>query len=200
MTQLKLIKKDAFRRKFKSCSDAVYNLYRCSCGNEKLILRYCVEKGKTKTCGCRTNIQTGKWGGKSTSPEYNSWHNMKERCDNPLYECYERYGGRGITYCEQWKDFLVFLQDMGSRPKGTTLDRIDNDKGYYKENCRWADDFQQHSNKRNNISFNGVCASQRSRELGGGINLVTGRLKLGWTLEEAFSIPFLSKGGRKNRL
>lgn len=72
------------------------------------------------------------------SATYRVWLNMKNRCNNPSYEGYAFYGGRGIVVCQAWNSFEQFLLDMGEAPKGKILDRIDNDKGYYKDNCRWA--------------------------------------------------------------
>lgn len=85
---------------------------------------------------------------KKDNPAYSSWHNMKQRCNNPNDKDYIRYGKRGITVCERWNSFDNFLEDMGERPKGTTLDRIDNSKGYYPENCRWATKKEQTHNSR----------------------------------------------------
>lgn len=80
--------------------------------------------------------------------EYHSWNNMKNRCKNPNSKAYKNYGGRGITYDKKWEDFREFYKDMGKRPLNTTLDRIDVDKGYCKENCRWATKEEQQRNQR----------------------------------------------------
>lgn len=79
---------------------------------------------------------------------YNTWYLMKTRCDNPKCKYYDRYGGRGISICKEWYSFDQFVADMGDRPEGLTLDRIDNDSGYSKSNCRWATAKEQNNNKR----------------------------------------------------
>lgn len=82
-------------------------------------------------------------------PAYESWRKMKQRCNNKKHHKYPIYGGRGITICNEWiNSFDIFLADMGPRPLGTTIDRINPDLGYYKENCRWADAKVQGNNKR----------------------------------------------------
>lgn len=80
--------------------------------------------------------------------EYHSWNSMKNRCNNPNLKEYKNYGGRGITYDKKWEDFREFYKDMGERPSNTTLDRIDVDKNYCKENCRWATREEQQRNQR----------------------------------------------------
>lgn len=97
--------------------------------------------------------------GMHKTPEYTAWHDMKGRCLNPNHRSYAYYGGRGITIDESWLEFENFYRDMGPRPSGLTLDRIDNDKGYSKDNCRWANRIVQMGNTRRNnknvgVSFN----------------------------------------------
>lgn len=86
--------------------------------------------------------------GRPLSPEYHSWAAMKKRCNNPNFKYYYNYGGRGITYCERWETFTNFLADMGPRPEGTSLDRIDPDGNYEPGNCRWATRTEQNRNRR----------------------------------------------------
>lgn len=82
------------------------------------------------------------------SPTYHTWNGMIQRCTNPRHIRYPDYGGRGISICTKWKAFINFLEDMGERPEGMTLDRINNDLGYYKTNCRWTTNEIQNLNKR----------------------------------------------------
>jgi hypothetical protein len=82
---------------------------------------------------------------------YFVWKGMLERCQNEKHAAFRNYGGRGITVCERWQDFKNFQHDVGERPKGLTLDRIDNDKGYELGNVRWSTWRQQANNKRNTV-------------------------------------------------
>ena len=94
--------------------------------------------------------------GKRTT-EYEIWAGIRARVDNPNGKLYPYYGGRGITYDKAWDDFNVFLEEVGYRPsEGHSIDRIDNDKGYFKDNVRWATRAEQSSNRRNNIIVEGI--------------------------------------------
>lgn len=91
---------------------------------------------------------TGHCSGGKVTPTYEAWRGMKRRCDNPEGKVYDRYGGRGISYNPKWNSFKNFLDDMGECPSGLSLDRIDNNGNYAKENCRWATASEQNYNQR----------------------------------------------------
>jgi hypothetical protein len=135
----------------------------CDCGKTKTVVGCNLRSGATKSCGClaresSTNRATKH--GMAESVEYSTWEGMKDRCYNKNSQQYRHYGERGITICERWvKDFQNFFYDMGKRPPDcTSIDRIDNEKGYAPGNCRWTDQKTQTRNKRNNIwaTYNGV--------------------------------------------
>jgi len=124
--------------------------------------------------------------GLTKSIEYRTWQNMLDRCKSTGKQ-YKRYSLRGIKVCKRWEKFENFLEDMGERPEGKTLDRIDNNKGYSKSNCRWATRAQQQRNMNSNVRYKGECAMEASVRLGGNPRLVFGRLRLGWSKQRAFS-------------
>jgi hypothetical protein len=127
-----------------------------------------------------------------SDPTYLSWVAMRSRCRNPKDSSYARYGGRGISVCERWSSYALFLADMGFRPEETSIDRIDVNGNYEPGNCRWATQRQQHNNRRDNhvIQWDGrsQTLTQWARELGIGWATLLSRLDR-WGLPRAFTEP-----------
>lgn len=137
----------ALEIKGRDCSGAAMWKCQCTCGNTKTISGSNLRAGRTKSCGCLQKERATTHGMTKTS-EYPTWADMKRRCINPNHAAYKYYGGRGITVCKEWlHSFETFFKDMGERPSGLTLERIDNDKGYYLENCIWATPTEQGRNR-----------------------------------------------------
>ena len=124
----------------------------CDCGIESIKYYASIRWHKTKSCGC-LQLKVGQTHGLHKSTEYGSWDGMKRRCYNKASKDYERYGGRGITMCDRWKDsFENFIADIGFKPTiKHTLDRINNDGNYELSNCKWATPKQQAQNRRGGI-------------------------------------------------
>ena len=125
---------------------------------------------------------------------HNTWLSMIQRCTNPKNTAYRNYGARGITVCARWRNsFEAFLADMGDRPEGKTLDRINNDGNYEPGNCRWATKKQQCRNSRKNrvvtVGTQTGCLSELAELFGQPQNRARKRLNAGWTPEQAFKAP-----------
>lgn len=122
----------------------------CVCGHLREVKLADLTSGKSKSCGCQ-HPRKGRapTHGMKRTGEYISWSGMKTRCLNPKATGYERYGGRGITICDRWvNSFEKFYQDMGPRPPGTSIDRLDNDGNYEPDNCMWRTAKAQNDNRR----------------------------------------------------
>lgn len=188
----------AIERKESDSRGSVKWLCQCDCGNQSLVLASNFKKGNSKSCGCsKYEVRHGHAKKDGETKTYQTWLHMRQRCLNPTNDSFHNYGGRGITICERWQNFDNFLEDMGERPEGLTIDRIDNSKGYFKTNCRWADKKTQLRNKRNNriILWKGkqwtlseLCESYHINHA-----VLSSRLRLGWELERALTQPVRGK-------
>jgi len=171
----------------------VYWKCRCSCGTEREVRASGLNGGRSRDCGCKRGKHR-----MSKSKTYKSWDSMRQRCNNQNAPDYARYGGRGIKVCKRWqKSFQNFLADMGERPEGKTLDRIDNSKGYKPDNCRWSTPTEQQENRRNTpkVECNGktVLLSSLSASSGIPVKILLWRLQNKWNLNRALETPIRMK-------
>jgi hypothetical protein len=143
----------------------VYWICQCDCGSIASKSGHELRSGNTRSCGCMHKAKIGSLNrthGMSKTPTYRSWQAAKDRCNNPNNEKYPSYGGAGITFCPKWAaSFELFLADMGERPEGHTLDRIEGSDGYHASNCRWATHKAQTENrpKAKKYFWNGALCS-----------------------------------------
>lgn len=176
-------------------------LCECECGIRKILSRRTLRGGNSKSCGCYRDEKTAAVGraqrrhGLWRSAEYRSWGAMLQRCSNPKYPWYHRYGGRGVHVCAEWHAFEKFYQDMGPRPGSEySLERIDNDKGYEPSNCKWATKKEQSDNRYNThrFTFNGQTKTLAEWAETLGIKretLYTRLITRGWSIEKALTKP-----------
>lgn len=182
------------------CGDLRW-LCQCDCGQRSVVCGRNLKSGNTQSCGClreESRIRHGHSSRLKQSGTYESWHQMIQRCNNPKNKRYPTYGGRGIRVSEHWKLFVNFLEDMGERPPNRSIDRIDNDKGYFKENCRWATPKQQQRNRSNNhlITYDGKTQTMAAwaEEMVIPYDTLRFRLKRGWSIEKALKYRFCRLG------
>lgn len=171
----------------------------CDCGNTKIVSTALLRNGHTQSCGCKL-VEHGRnmflKHGLSDTNLYIVFRSMINRCYDPKHHAYKDYGGRGIYICDEWlNDFKVFYDwsMANGYQKGLTIDRIDNNKGYSPDNCRWTDWNTQANNKRNSKMFEykgkKQTVSQWAKELGWGYTTLDNRLRAGWSFEKAITTP-----------
>lgn len=177
LTALKFVRLNAFKKAEWLCQ--------CSCGNQKIMVGANLSSGNSFSCGCyelENKTKHGMW----KTPEYRAWQDMKDRCFNKNNPFYPDYGGRGITVCAEWiNSFESFFASLGKRPgKRFSLDRIHVNGNYEPVNCRWADDFTQQRNRRDNrliaTEWGSIPVTQAAENAGLTKNVIMGRLRLGW--------------------
>lgn len=179
----------------------------CDCGATKIVAAVYLRNGEVKSCGClvressSANGKARKRHGFHGTSTYRIWSGMMTRCFNENDHAFQLYGGRGIRVCDKWRKFDGFLADMGARPAGKSIDRIDNDRGYEPGNCRWATAVQQQNNRSNNriLTFQGLSLSiaDWARRVGLPRKVLQGRIVSGWDASRAITTPVLESKFKK---
>jgi hypothetical protein len=177
-------------------------LCKCSCGTEKRIRGNDLLRGRIHSCGCLRKILVSSrvtTHGRSKTRTYKIWLGMKKRCLNKNVKQYKDYGGRGINVCPEWKtSFDAFLKDMGNAPKGKTIERVNNDLGYSKENCVWLPKKEQSKNTRRtqHVEYNGkiFITEDLAKELGISGPTLKHRIKF-WDKKD-WGNPIMQRGKR----
>lgn len=179
-------------------------LCRCDCGREKVLRLSHVISGHSKSCGCLAGDIMRKTHGMTESRTFVSWISMLNRCHNENTPAFKKYGARGITVCARWREsFENFLADMGERPEETSLDRIDNERGYEPDNCRWATRLQQGRNRRSVVllTHDGEtkCIAEWAEQLGLRAEAISSRLRRGWSTYDALTTPAVLGANQQRR-
>lgn len=170
---------------------------RCECGKETVVNGSSLRSGSTKSCGCLVGELTVKRNtkhGRCKTKEHSIWISMKQRFLNEKSKSFKNYGGRGIKVCERWLKFENFFADMGEKPHGKTLERIDNDGNYEPENCRWATYTEQERNKRNTLTLTIDGETKTFMEWVEEFQVPVARVwyrifRAGWDAKRAFTTP-----------
>ena len=168
----------------------------CDCGKQSSVPTGRLRSGNTRSCGCRKREVLGASTtvhGMHGTRTYRIWKAMLTRCRNPRAKQYKDYGGRGITVCIRWETFANFLADMGEAPLDGSIERIDNEKGYASENCRWATRAEQNRNARSNIRVTigreTRVVAEWARMHGIRKSVAYARIARGWSLVDACTRP-----------
>lgn len=199
--------REALPEEYISKQKRLYLVCLCDCGNETVVRENTLVNGKVKSCGCLRyerllashtkhgyNLLTG-----NAKRTFRIWTGMVARCTNPNNKDYTNYGGRGIKVCDRWlNSFEAFLEDMEVPDEDLQIDRIDNNQGYFKENCRWTTIKEQTRNRRSSklITYDNLtmCLSEWEEKLGLPKGILKQRLKNGWTEERALTTPPIFRG------
>ena len=176
--------------------DGVHSFWicQCVCGATKSVRQTALRSGDTKSCGC-LHKATHVTHGMTKTPEYRAWSMMIGRCHSRTHRQFPDYGGRGIFVGDEWRNsFEAFYRDMGPRPSSRhSLDRQDNEKGYYSGNCRWATDTQQQRNRRSNhhLTHDGrtLPIAEWAAILGLPAGTLEKRISNGWSVVDALTRP-----------
>lgn len=174
-------------------------LCRCECGGTRRVRGTRLRSGVVADCGCSYQVRRhdiarrANWKhGMSRGSTYSSWHAMMGRCTSRANRSWKNYGGRGITVCQRWHSFLNFVGDLGERPEGTELDRIDVNGNYEPGNCRWVTRSANFRNKRNNrtltVEGKTLTIAEWAERTGIRHNTIAARLRRGCTAAEALQL------------
>jgi len=182
-------------------------LCKCDCGNETTVRLTNLRSNHTKSCGCirsSTTRKTQTKHGMSQTRVYRIWADIKQRCFNPKCKSYESYGARGITICDEWKDFINFYKwsKKSGYDDSLTIERIDVNGNYEPSNCKWIEVSEQNSNTSRTLRFQHQGSEKTLKEwseyLDVNYQTLLGRIKRGWTIEDAFGTP-VNKNYRKTK-